>query len=313
MARMNFPNTFAGVVKLFKAVKKKYDAEAGASKLQPFLDEDGIDMTADETAVDAAAAANTDFEKAEKTAEKQVAARNVLFDPTFVFLEGAVQSLKKLYRRNPHKLGDWAVTVHGANRIVYPPDFLARRLLVLAFIAKHQTFPPADSPLRPYLEENDIDIVQMKADATDALPLHEDFELQDGIKEQKRAERDGLIGPIEEHLRGEGQWLVNLFEKNPKKAGDWGFEVDDSPQADKIREGVIPAATSKVLRNLDVGKDFLNKGSTPLNLFPGASGTGTPIVLPAGKKFTVVRGFGIMTVVNPDNSQDGAYQGEFNQ
>src|SRR5436190_8351361 len=100
MARINFPNTFAKLVKLFTDFKTKFTAEAGTSVTQPFLTEQSIDPTVDEARVTAAVTANTAFEKAEKDSEEFTEQRDDLFNPVFKDHTGCVQFLKKLFRGN---------------------------------------------------------------------------------------------------------------------------------------------------------------------------------------------------------------------
>lgn len=313
MARLNFPNTFAGIVKLFRDVKTKYDAEAGDSMLQPYLDEQGIGMDEDETTVNNAVTADTAFSVAGKESEKLRQQRDFLFEPAFKRHEGEVQFLKKLYRNNVAKLGEWGVTVDSDDRVVYPPDFPGRQAAVIAFITKHESFAVGTSPLLPYLTENVINIVTDKAAAVSALAAHNSFLTEDNVREEKRMERDVLIEPVATHLRGEGQYLIGLFHSVPKKANEWGFEVDDSPQADVVRTGIIASGASKVLKNLNVGKTLRNIGAVPLNVFPGETPEGTPVVVNAGQTFEIIRGFGSMTVVNPDDEQNGEYEATFNR
>jgi hypothetical protein len=312
MARINFPNIFAGIVKLFKDAKKKHDTMLPPKTLQPFLDEETIVLADDLLEVTAAETANTDFDKAGKEAEKLSKERDKKFGPVWIEHEGAVQALKKLYRKNPNKLGDWGVTVNAGGRISYPPDFVGRQGRVLVFIAKHNSFPVGTSPLQPFLDENDIDIAANKTDADNALLDHNNFIIQDDLREQKRVERDTTIAPIEDHLRGMGQFLVNHFEKNPKKANDWGYEIDDSPQADVTRDGVVKFASQKTLQQLAIGKVISNTSSIEWKLFKGKTTSGVPVVLAPGGKFTIIRGYGTSTIKNENASQDGSYQATFN-
>ena len=129
MARINFPNEFAAVVKLFGKVKSKDDADAASSVIKPYMTEQGIDLAADETAMTAAVAANDAFDEAAKDAEKLSEQRDNLFDVPWKDTEGCVQFLKKLFRNNVSKLGDWHITVDGRGRINYPSDFSARARL----------------------------------------------------------------------------------------------------------------------------------------------------------------------------------------
>ncbi|HLG34772.1 MAG TPA: hypothetical protein VI757_07835 [Bacteroidia bacterium] len=313
MARIKFPNTFAGVVKLFRDFKKKYDAEAGASKAQPYLDEHAIDPAADALVVDDAEEANKNFDEKEKLAEEKSEKRDDLFDPRFAEHEGEVQHLKKLFRGNVTKLGQWSVQVDARGRVIYPPDFSARASGVLLFIDKHDSFPPGTSPLQPYLNENDVDIAASEVDVNSAITVHDEFKTAERDREEFRAERDGLMAPIEEHLRGIGQYFIGLFPKNPKKAGQWGYEVDDSPQADKTRDGVIKFSSIKTLQQLALGTEIINTGSIPWKLFRGKTATGVPVVMNPGGKFIIVRGYGTSTLQNEHPSQDGAYQATFNK
>lgn len=313
MARINFPNNFAKLVKLFTDFKTKYDAEAGSSVTQPFLDEQGIDPVTDLAAVNIAVAANTAFEKAERDSEQFTEERDDLFEPVFGHHKDCVQFLKKLFRGTPAKLGEWGQTVDSDDRVVYPSDFMGRTVAVYALITKHGTFPVGTSPLQPYLDENDIVLADNKSDTDDAVAAHNNFLAQDILKEQKREERDSKMIPVAEHLRGIGQFLVGLYSATPHKAGEWGFIIDDSPQANKIRVGEINPGATKTIRNLTVGKTFKNIGNTSFNLYSGEETEGTALVLNPGTTFTIVRGFGIMTVINTSEADKGVYEGEFNQ
>lgn len=313
MARINFPSVFDKVVTLFKKVFAKDTADGVSSVIKPFLTEQGIVLADDDTDVDDAVAAHISFLEKEKLMEEKSELRDDLFETPFKDHTGSVQFLKKLFRNNATKLGEWGVTVDARGRVVYAADFMGKANEVITFINKHFSFAPGTSPLQPFLDENDIDLAANKLKVVQAKTAHGDFTTAEADKEELREQRDTLMAPVEEHLHGIGQYLVGLFHKTPKKAGQWGFVVDNSPQASKTREGVVPAASSKVLKSVNVGKDFVNTGSKPLNIFSGTSAAGTPIVLPAGKVFTVVRGYGTMTVVNPDNDSDGSYKATFNR
>jgi len=303
MARLNFPNFFAGIVKLFTSVKAKYVAEAGASKLQPYLDEQGIVMADDETDVNNAVTANTAFDKAAKEAEKQTAERDKLFAPVFQSHEGQVQFMKKLFRNNVQKLGDWGVTVDARGRVVYPPDFARQQSAVLLFIAKHNSFPVGTSPLQPYLDENEIDIAANKTDADDALSAHNEFMVQDTLREQKREARDVLIEPVVQHLRGEGQYLMGMFPKTPKKAGQWGFVVDDSPQADRIRDVILKPGEVKTIHDALLKSVLTYNGPEAATIFSGKTVEGTGITLNSGGTFIIKRTFGTFTIKNESNTR----------
>lgn len=304
MARVNFPNNFSKLAKLFTDFKTKYDAEAGASVTQPFLDEQGIDPTADEAAVTAAVAANTAFLKAEKDAEELSEQRDDLFDPVFKDHVGCVQFLKKLFRGNATKLGEWGQTVDARGRVVYPPDFTGRVTVVNDLIAKHQSFAPPASPLQPYLDENDIDLTANKVSATSAVTAHNDFLAKSATKEEQRELRDTTMAPVEAHLRGIGQILVGLFHKTPHKAGQWGFVIDDSARPSQPSIKKIPISGIKTVHNVDVGTLLTNNGPQSVSVLPGTGEKGGAVTVQAGKKMLVGKTFGTLTVQNPSDTDE---------
>lgn len=46
-------------------------------------------------------------------------------------------------------------------------------------------------------------------------------------------QRDLLIAPVLATVKSSRDLLLSKFSKNPKKLGDWGFTVDDSPKPPK--------------------------------------------------------------------------------
>lgn len=313
MARISFPSVFDKVVTLFKKVDAKDSADGASSAIKPFLTEQGIVLADDKTDVNNAVIAHTNFGEKEKLMEEKSELRDDLFKTPFKDHTGAVQFLKKLFRGNATKLGEWGQTVDGRGRVVYPSDFVGRVTAVSAFIDKHDSFAPGTSPLQPFLDENGIDLAANKLKVVDAKAAHDDFLTAEADKEQFREERDTLMAPVEGHLRGIGQFLVGLFPKTPKKAGQWGFVVDDSPQADKTRDVVVTEASSKVLQQLAVGKIIANVGSLSAKIYKGKTASGTPIVLNPGQKITVVRGLGTVTVVNESNTDKVVIEATFNR
>ena len=313
MARINFNTAFAAVSKLFKTAKKKHTDDGPASVLVRYLNENSIDLNDDETAMTAAAAADKSFNSSEKLMEEKRELRDKLFDPAFGDHKKCVQFLKKFYRAAPHKLGDWTVTVDGDGRISYPPDFTGQAQAVLDFIDHFDTTPSDAAILQPFLDENEIDLAANKTATENAQTAHDDFQTAERDKEQFRAGRDLLTAPVTEHLRGIGQFLITNFASNPKKAGQWGYVVDDSPQADRTRDVVVTEQSSKVLQQLAVGKIVANIGQLSAKIFKGKTASGTPIVLDAGQKFTVTRGFGTITVVNESNTGKVTIEATFNR
>lgn len=304
MARINFPNTFAKLVKLFTDFKTKFTAEAGTSVTQPFLTEQSIDPTVDEARVTAAVTANTAFEKAEKDSEEFTEQRDDLFNPVFKDHTGCVQFLKKLFRGNASKLGEWGQTVDAGDRVVYPSDFIGRTTVAKALITKHVSFPVGTSPLLPYLTENSINLTTNGTKINSAITAHNNFLVQDALKEEKREERDTRIAPVEAHLRGIGQFLVGLFSNTPHKAGQWGFIIDDSARPSQQSIKKIPISGIKTVRNVDVGSLLTNNGPQSVTILPGTGEKGGGVLVLSGKKLLVAKTFGTLTVQNQSDTDE---------
>lgn len=49
-------------------------------------------------------------------------------------------------------------------------------------------------------------------------------------------DRDALLKPIEQTVRSSSKLLSGVYKSSPKTLGDWGFEVNDTPQ----KKGEVP-------------------------------------------------------------------------
>ena len=91
--------------------------------------------------------------------------------------------------------------------------------------AKHQA-DGESSPLRA-LQDHNWTEVSAKLDACNQLHLKAK-ELRRQMELAYR-ERDALFNPISEVLRASRDVLMGVYRTQPKKLGDWGFKVSDSP------------------------------------------------------------------------------------
>lgn len=67
-------------------------------------------------------------------------------------------------------------------------------------------------------------------------PCLEFHDLAEELKRQMEEayrKRDALFTPIDEHVKGSSAYLKGKYAKQPKKLGNWGFEVDDTAKAAK--------------------------------------------------------------------------------
>ena len=305
MARVNFPVTFLEGVELFKKVKAKHVADGAGSPLNPYIAEQGISFATDQTAVDDAVSANSSFDQLEKDAEKFSEKRDSLFNAVFKDHKNCVQFLKKFYRTNLQRLGDWGVTVNERGRITYAEDFLGKHDEVIDFIDKHDSFAPGTSPLEPFLTEQSIVMATNRTKANDAKTAHEDFQNADVDSETEREERDTKWATVENHLHGIASFLTGLYPNAPHKLGDWGYTVDTSDQGTKEKTVLLKEGQHKTIYNIVSESILKNTGLTSLTIYPGKvnlpddpANLPPPIVLPAGQYAIAKRGFYNITIDN---------------
>jgi len=114
-------------------------------------------------------------------------------------------------------------------RVVIPktPD----KLLALSKLvySKHQA-DGASSVLNALQDFNWTDNGPKVAQA-DALNLQAK-ELEKQV-EKLYQDRDALLKPVEQTLRSSAKLLTGVYKNSPKTLGDWGFEVNDTPQKKK--------------------------------------------------------------------------------
>jgi len=298
MARLIFPEAFEDQRVLLGLVRAKHNADGAASVLTAFLAEQGINLNTDFTTGNSAETNNTNSKTFARTAENNVEQRDNKFNPVMSHTRGEVQFLKAFYKPNYHTLGDWGVTVDGVSKIVYPPKFEDRVTLVRAIKAKHDTYAGGTSPLAPYLTQQAININQ-DATATNNAETFQINQLDNRRdSEEETEQRDIKFNPVVKHLKDIGDFLMNLFKGSQKKLGEWGYTVDDSPRAPKLRTSTIKLSDQITLKGVVIGSTLTNVGTVSVNVYKGTTATGTfTQVLPAGK-LGMPKGFSNITVVN---------------
>jgi hypothetical protein len=99
---------------------------------------------------------------------------------------------------------------------------------------KHQA-DGAASPL------NNLDDVDWAVTGPKLKTCRQQHDLAEQLKkdsEKAYAIRDAIYAEVTEILRVSKNTLKGRFTKNPKKIGDWGFQIDDTPppKKDKPKE-----------------------------------------------------------------------------
>ena len=114
-------------------------------------------------------------------------------------------------------------------RIAIPTNIVENLQLASKVYEKHQK-DGASSILNNL---DDMDWNKTGANVDLCLQKHlEAEELKRKMEEAYRT-RDLYLPQINELLRASKGLLKGVFSKNPKKLGEWGFSVDDSPKAKK--------------------------------------------------------------------------------
>ncbi|MCB9191512.1 MAG: hypothetical protein H6602_07605 [Flavobacteriales bacterium] len=114
-------------------------------------------------------------------------------------------------------------------RVVIPSN--AEKALALAKLVygKHQA-DGASSPLNVLQDHNWTDNGPKIALADDLNTQAKELEKK---LEKLYQDRDALLKPVKDTLRSSSRTLMGIYKSSPKTLGDWGFEVNDTPQKKK--------------------------------------------------------------------------------
>ena len=287
-------------------INTKHAADGAVSPLTSFFAEQNIDPAADAATIAAAINSNSKMGLLKRQAENSYALRNLLFNPVFTNVKNGAQFLKKLKKGKVSELGDWGLTVNG-NKIVYPALFDSRVDLVKNFYIKHLSYPAGTSPLQPFLDEQKISVVDEGKATDNAVIADADAAQQARDGEDYKKQRDNQIIPVLVHQASTGAYLMALKIKNQKAVGEWGFTVDDSPQAPKLRKSKVKPADKITVDGIVIGCTLTNTGKETLHIYRGKSTTGTPIIVEATDKLGMIKGFSTITVINPSTLTGGEF------
>lgn len=115
-----------------------------------------------------------------------------------------------------------------------------------------KAFALANRVLRKHSEDGDDSPLKVLKDHnwTDSAPLLQRAEeLQAKVKqmerdlERKYKERDLAMAPVTATLRASRDILLSVHASNPRRLGEWGFEVNDTPQKKKKDEPAPPTGS----------------------------------------------------------------------
>lgn len=313
MARIVNAHSAEGWKKQHDGIKTKHDADGAASPLKGFLQENGIDLNDDNQSLKNAVKHDGAFITASGKAEEYSLERDKWINPAFKRLKNMAQFNKAYYKNNVQKLIDWGLQVDGEGRIVYPASFEERYKLVVAFYEKHISYPMGTSPLDGYLLENSVDMDKLIKDAAKASAAYTNFSIEDKKSEEESKTRDLLMKAPLVNTKAIGQFLKKHFSSNPKKLGQYGIRVDDSPQGVKVRNSKLAPGAQKTITPVHIGGLFTNTGATILKLYAGKKVSGKSVTVEAGKEWIILKGYSTITVVNTNSEKTGSFSYDINK
>jgi hypothetical protein len=303
-----YPEDYASQRKLFRDVLAKHTADGAASPIIPYLTQQAIVLATDETDGTAADLREDARALLSKQSENFRQLRDLKFSPVFKRIKGQVQFLKGFYKPNVSVLGDWGITVDAGGRINYPPQFVAQHTVFTNFKAKHDSFPVGTSPLEPYLLQHKINLTNDQTDADDALTSHNSFLQAAADAEDATQDRNNLWNPVMAHLHGIGNFLKKLFNDNAKQLGYWGYVIDESPRPPKERISKVLPAGQITTSGIVIGSTLKNIGEIELHVYRGKTTVGTPSIVSPGELLGMIKGYSVITVVDPSTLVAGKFK-----
>ncbi len=299
MARLIFPEGIPSETSLLTSVNNKHIADGTSSALEVYLKENNFDLV--QAMLDAASVETMETTRAllYRQSNNYTQLRDLQLNPVIAHLKSEVQFLKSIYSSNPKELGNWGITVEDPNKIVYPKAFDGITKTASDFIEKHLSFAVGKSPLLPFITQNKIDVVADQTAIAAAIVFNSQSISSAQQAENLTEQRNILWEPVVKHLKGAGNYLMNLFGENQKGCGEYGFVVDNSVAKPKMMKTTIKLLDKTTLRGLVIGGTITNDGTEDIHLYKGTSTAGNPIIIKPGDKYGVAKGFGTMTISNP--------------
>ena len=299
MARIIFRTDLTGIQELQTNIIAKNTADGAASPLISLLAEQGINLATDAASMESAITSARFAALSRRQVENYVQKRELNFDPVFKNLKNEVQFLKKLKKGKERELGDWGISVDGSNKIVYPSGFEARVRITRSFYAKHLSYPAGTSPLQNFIDDNGINVEREGLRVEAAERAHETAYATSREAEEAQRNSDNLVVNVLAHQRIIGGYLIKLKVKNPKALGEWGFTVDDSDREPKTRKTRIKPTEKITMGGIVIGSSLTNTGTTPIHVYTGKTTTGNPVIVEPLEKIGMIKGFSVITVINP--------------
>ena len=299
MARLILPTAIDAVSQLLADVRQKNLDLGTDSPITALLVQQGINLAADATALQAAKAHDLAAAALRSQSENYTALRNLKSEPVLKTVSGIGQVLKTFYKPSYTEVALWGIDITATGKISYPSAATDQDTLVKAIRQKNGTYAPGASPLAPYLAKEAIDPDTLAAAMADAVQF-DNQATQNRNEAQNEIElRNQKMAPVVEHLRTIGAYLMDFYSDNPRQLGLWGFLVDENAQKPAEQVSKIKLLNKLTINSVVIGGGFTNIGETEVHLYKGKTTVGNPIILAPGEVFGIPKGFSTLTVSNP--------------
>lgn len=298
MAHINYPTDFLGQTALLKTIIARVKKDGASSPLIAWLAQKGIDLIEDKAACAKAIANNTLFLAAEKNSQDLRQQRNTLIKPITKHLRGAFQYLKIEFSPNFKAVGYWGATIFSSGKIIYPKTMQGMVDLLMAMKKKNDSYTTSPSPLLPYLTKNNISLDIDAINAAEALTIQTAFSASVKNSESLREQRDNGWAKALHDTHLIGAFLKRLYSGETKKLGMYGYVVVSSKLATKKRIIKIIFGGIKLNKRIAVGDTIENMGDADVYLYRGKTIGGNPVLLKAGTKWIVAKGFSSISIQN---------------
>ena len=299
MPHIEIPSDLDSQTNLLDIIVKRVTTDGASGELVAFLAKKGI-VLADDVAKGVTTEAHySDSLSFARLGQKYCHERDVLIDPIIKKVSGSYQFLKALYTPDTKELGDWGATITIGGKITLPTEVVGCTTALDNLILKNNSYvSPAISPLKQYLTKNAI-VLGDDSMGCAAAALKQDA-MTTAKNNAKVAHHLMTIAwaiPLQ-HIRMIGKFLMKLYIGNEQALGDYGFKVVDAKKALKTRNIKIPYGFTKPNQRAKFGGSFINIGTETLHIYAGKTITGTPIILLAGGKLIVPKGYSSFCVTN---------------
>jgi hypothetical protein len=307
MARNILPEDFASQQSLATKVNNQHEADDTNSVLSPYLTQNNIDLSKVVSVGITAATHEVSRKLLTGSSETQRKLRDNIFTPVFADFQSFVQFLKRLYKSNTKELTAWSITIDTNGKITYPASFEDRAKLVETFLKKHNDYANNSSPLQPYITANKVEIENISTNLAKATTAHAAFENDAQKATLETRLRDEIWTPAFKKIKDIAGYLLSLYKSNPKKVTAWGFDIVDASAATGLRTSTVKAAETITSSGIVIGGTFTNIGTSDLHVYKGKTTKGNPSIVHANEQLGMVKGYSVITVVNPSTLVSGKF------